>query len=150
MACQGRGGAELSTLRARIAMRCGITPSAEAGRRGRARNLLCYRWFWRGYRKRAIVVSDMSCAFPSLGIVDAASPTNTPEHDGLRPRIQGCNRDRAFLDMLDAIEEFKREATRTVGFGGASESALPARARGVRLGRPLWTVRPCSGCGPAE
>ena len=38
--------------------------------------------------------------------------------------------------MLDAIEKFKREATRTVGFGGAIESALPARVRCVRLGRP--------------
>jgi hypothetical protein len=60
------------------------------------------------------------------------------------------NRDRAFLDMLDAIEEFKRGYTYR-RFRRASLSALPARARGVRLGRPqLLTVRPCSGCGPAE
>jgi hypothetical protein len=84
--------------------------------------------------------------FPGLGIDDAA-PRQT-----LRPRIQGCNRDRAFLDMPDAIEEFKREAIRTVGFGGAKpERATSEGARSPGLaGRSPWTVRPCSGCESAE
>jgi DNA invertase Pin-like site-specific DNA recombinase len=34
--------------------------------------------------------------------------------------------------MLEAIEEFKREATRQ----GTNEGLAAARARGVRLGRP--------------
>ena len=54
---------------------------------------------------------------------------------------------KAFLDVLDAIEEFKgAAATESIRAG-----LTAAKARGVKLGRPqLWTVRPCSGCGPAE
>ena len=39
---------------------------------------------------------------------------------------------KVFLDTLDAIEEFKREATRE----GINKGLAHAKARGVRLGRP--------------
>ena len=39
---------------------------------------------------------------------------------------------KVILDTLDAIEEFKREATRE----GINEGLAHAKARGVRLGRP--------------
>ena len=39
---------------------------------------------------------------------------------------------KVFLDTLDAIEQFKREATRE----GINKGLAHAKARGVRLGRP--------------
>ena len=39
---------------------------------------------------------------------------------------------KVILDTLDAIEEFKREATRE----GINEGLAHPKARGVRLGRP--------------
>jgi hypothetical protein len=46
---------------------------------------------------RELSARGVALVIPSLGNRRCRVPTNTPEHNGVRPQIQGCNRDRTHL-----------------------------------------------------
>jgi DNA invertase Pin-like site-specific DNA recombinase len=80
---------------------------------------LRFEWAWPQLYQLVRVLRDLVAHKVALIIPSAGIDTS---------KVPG----KVILDMLDAIEEFKREAIRQ----GINEGLAHAKARGVRLGRP--------------